>query len=209
MSLRDFDIIEDLKPIGGGWRYIQAYPNGSLQRIPNQGAAPTARSLVQQVRQFRINEGLPMGDPERDISEYIRKVSPNNDRYRGKGGRLNVPRPEPFIPLIQRVREWLDGTAPRKPMIVSEPEATERAQICIACQQNVRWKTNCGECNTAADYIAFTMRGVLSYPLDDALHGCRIHGMHLPAAVFIDRDDLPAKLPEAPAPCWMPEKTKP
>lgn len=204
MAVRDFDIIEDLKPIGGGWRYFQLMRDGSLQRVPLQGAAKSAAHLVELIRQLRMNEGILLGDVERDVAEYIRKVSPINDRFRGKGGALNQPRPEPFIPLIQRIREWLDYIGPKKPRIVDLDEAIARAQICINCPQNVLWKTNCGECNATCDYLGSTIRGKVSFQLDDALHGCRLHNFHLPCAVFIDRDFLPQRNPKTPAPCWIP-----
>jgi hypothetical protein len=206
VALRDFDIIEDVKPIGGGWRYMQAQRDGSFQRIPAQGSAQTAWKLVEQVRTYRINEGCPMGDPERDVAEYIKKVSPLNDRFKGKGGVLNKPRPEPFIPLIQRLREWLDGISPKRPKLEGLTIAGERSEICLKCPQNIRWKTQCGECNDAIDYLGHTLRARTSYDLDDALHGCRVHGLHLPSAVFIDRDDLPAKMADAPQSCWLPNR---
>lgn len=205
MALKDLDIIEDLKPIGGGWRYMQLARDGSFHRVPVTGGAPTARKLVEMVRQYRINEGINMGDPERDIADYIRKVSPNNDRFRGKGGVLGRPRAADYVPPIQRIREWVDSMSPRKPRLVGIEEATPRAQACIGCPQNIRWKTPCGECNEAVDYAGYTMRGLAVYELDEALHGCRLHGIHLPSAIFIDRDDLPPRVPTAPAYCWLPE----
>lgn len=203
-KLRDFGIIEAIKPIGGGWRYMQTAKDGSLQRIPSQGAAPTGRNLVEQVRQYRINEGIEMGDPDSDVAHYIAKVSPQNDAYKGKGVLLNQPRPEHHVPLIQRIREWLDGLGPKKPTLMTTGEATERAQICVNCPQNIRWRTACGECNQAVDYLSITVRNIASFPLDDALHGCRLHNLHLGCAVFIDPDYLPAKVAVAPINCWIP-----
>jgi len=205
-SLKDFDIIEDLKPIGGGWRYMQVQRDGSLQRIPATGSAQTGRALVEQVRTYRINEGLAMGDPVRDVADYIRRVSPNNDRFRGKGAAYGQPREEGFVPLIQRLREWIDSLGPKKPMLLTKHEATERAQKCVGCPQNVKWKTNCGECVQAIEYLGSCIRGTCTYELDDALLGCRLHNLHLPTAVFIDRDFLPAKHSNAPAACWLPDQ---
>lgn len=209
MSLRDFDIIEDVKPLGGGWRYMQPMPDGTLHRVPTQGAAGSGHELVEMVRKFRVNMAIDPGDYERDVADYIRQVSLPNDRFRGKGAGYQKPRRDGHTPLIQRLRAWVDDMAPRKPRLMTPGEATERAQICIGCPQNVRWKTQCGDCNDAVEYTGHTMRGTCNFPLDDALHACRLHNLHLPSAVFLDRDHLPAKIAEAPAQCWLPNAANP
>lgn len=201
MSLRDHNVIEGVTPIGGGWRYMQLQQDGNFQRIPSQGRAGTARDLVAKVRQYRINAGINIGDVEKDVADYIKKVSPQNDVYKGKVTGEKVI--EPKVPLIQRLREWLDSMIPKKPRIITKSEATERARVCMGCRQNIQWKIPCAPCIEEVEYRGITLRGVPSYELDDALSACRLHRIYLPAAVFIDRDELPDRNPKAPDNCWI------
>lgn len=212
MALKDHGIIEDLKPLGGGWRYVQDV-RGTLHTIPasfdpikKTNGAIKGRVLVEMVRQFRINMGLPEGTPDQDIADFIKRISPPNDRFRTTHG-VSIPRTHAIRPLAQDLREWVDAVAPERPMLLTEPEATERAQACLKCPQNIKWKTGCGECNTEIEYRGALLRNRANYGYDELLRGCRLHKVLLSAAVFLDRDNLPARDPQAPAECWMPIPT--
>lgn len=201
MSLDDFGVITALKPIGGGWRYPQ--PNGGIiQRIPTIGSAAHCRALVKMVTEYRAANGIEMGDVEQDIADFIKKASPQNDRF--KGHRVNTARPRPLTPLIHEVRQWIDNLAPERPRIVDQSEAIARAEICIKCPQNIAWKiNNCADCNKEVEYRSQNLRGVIEFGLDDALRACRLHKMHLGAGVFIDVDHHPERSSEAPTQCWV------
>lgn len=206
MALKDYDINDDYKPMGGGWRYIQSMPDGSHFRIPTHGTAAWGGDLVEMVKQFRINNAIPVGNVEKDVADYIRQVSPYNDKYNGKKSILGT-RPD-FKALIYRIREWLDKLAPQKPELVTVQEANERAAICIACGQNIKWKIDCSECNSAIEYLGRNTRALANYPLDEALQGCRTHGAHLPTLVFLDRGFLPDKIANQPPHCWVPDQAE-
>lgn len=205
MALKDYDIIEDLKPHGGGWRFMQPMADGQIFRIPTQGSLQSGRDLCEAVKIFRINNSIPLGNIELDVADYIRRVSPYNDTYRGRKAILYKAIEQPFVALIYRIKEWLDKLAPTKPELVDVIEANRRAEICIACEQNIRWKVDCGPCNEAIEYLARNTRNLTDYALDDALLGCRIHGCHLPTLVFLDRGYLPDRIDKQPAHCWIPE----
>lgn len=205
MALKDYDINDGHKPLGGGWRYMQPMPDGQIFRIPTHGTLPSGEQLVEAVKTFRTNNGINMGNVELDVADYIRRVSPINDAYNGKKGILGTVVAQPFIPLITRIREWIDKLAPRKPELVDITEANRRAQICIGCNQNIRWMTDCGTCNDTIEYMGKNARQLPNYELDDALLGCRIHNAHLPTLVFLDQAYLPARIEKQPAHCWIPE----
>lgn len=157
------------------------------------------------MRSFRVAHNLEMGDPEDDIATFIKRVSPHNDRFKGRN--IGQARTKPLIPIIKKIREWMQKLSPKQPDLILATEATERAQICLKCPQNIKWRVDaCGECNKAVEYEGNCLRTVTDYPYDGALMACRLHETYLPAAIFIDRDFLEAKHPEAPANCWMPEK---
>lgn len=208
MNLTERGIITGVKPIGG-WRYPQRYGDGFTTIEPSHAPkghyASHGDKLVEAVRLFRRTHGLSEGDPALDVAEFIRRASPQNDYYRGKvPDNIGKPRIREIKPLIESVREWLDNIALRKPRFVSSLEATDRAEVCMRCPQNIRWQINCGECNTEVDKRGVLVRGEVSFELDSCLNACRLHKLYLQAAVFIDRDYLPDRHPDAPEHCWIP-----
>jgi hypothetical protein len=201
MSLEDHGVITAIKPSREGWRYEQTYA-GRLWRIPTTGSAGTGDKLVQAVAAFRAAQGIAPGDPVADVANYIKKVSPLNDKWKGR--QIGQPRVRQVSPIIHDLRQWVDTTACRKPRFVSGVEANERALVCLACPQNIRWEvTGCESCNTEVERRSYLLRQSKEAQGEDALKACRLHKCHLPAAVHIDRDHLPQRHPEAPEACWM------
>lgn len=202
MALEKYGVTAAVMP-ACQWSYEQPLPQGGAQRIPPRGCAGTDQALVSMVSLFRAQNHIEQGDPAFDISEHIKRLSPQNDRFKGR--RVFVPdtTPQKYRPLIERIREWIHLTAPKQPRLLIEDEAKERVEICAHCQQNVEWAGGCSPCNDDARSRGKHLRQRASYPPADALKGCRLHGMLLPAAVFLDRDALPALHEKAPAECWM------
>lgn len=200
-TLEELGIITDMGPVGG-WTYPQAMPDGSIQRIPARGHCRLAKELVEEVSNFRANVGIPQGDVALDIARYIAKKSPENDRNRGRGI-IDKPRPEPFVPLIERMRAWVDERLPLKPKLCDKTEANFRADICMGCPMNIRWETSCGACVQEIANRTMSLRNLVSYEYDEALLGCRVYGAPLGALIFLDRDELPAQQTDAPGKCWV------
>lgn len=210
MTLNSQGIITALKPIGG-WRYPQLVDGTVIVVLPEH--APSGHypdhgeKLVAAVRLFRIKRGIEPGEPARDVAEFIRRVSPVNDYYRGKNPDvIGKPRVREITPLIQDMRQWTEQTILQKPKLVNVAEAAERAEICLRCPQNVRWQTQCGDCNKELEQRVITLRAAVMFDFDPALLGCRAHRIPLQAAVFMDRDYLPANSPSAPEYCWIPKE---
>lgn len=211
MTLAEQGIITGLKPIGG-WRYPQPFAGTFSIVLPMhapEGHYPNhGEKLVAAVILFRRMQGIPAGEPERDVAEFIRRASPQNDYYRGKvPDSIGKPRVRSITPLIQDIREWIEATILQKPDMVGIGDASDRAQICIKCQQNVRWRIDCAPCNEEVEQRGLMLRAIPIFDYDPALLACRLHKMALQAAVFLDRDFLPARSESAPEPCWIPAKT--
>lgn len=201
-TLEDYGVSTAPKPIGGGWRYEQEHL-GQLWRIPHSGSAGTGEKLVQAVIDFRASAGVAPGDPVAEVAEYIKRVSPPNDRFKGR--QIGQPRVREVTPLIHFLRQWLDEVAAQRPRFVSNEDAQGRAIACLKCPQNIRWEvTGCGACNDEVTTRSYALRKSKGVAGQDALKGCRLHRIHLPAAVHLDRDFLPNRAPEAPAICWLP-----
>lgn len=208
MSLEAQGIITGLKPLGG-WRYPQPF-NGSFSHIepthaPNGHYPNYGEKLLAAVILFRQTHAIPPGEPERDVAEFIRRASPQNDYYHGKlPDVIGKPRLKSITPLIEDLRNWIETEILLRPALVNVLDATDRAQICIKCPQNIKWRTSCGECNDKVDQRGIVLRGFVNFDYDPALLGCRVHRIALQPAVFIDRDFLPKRSDKAPSHCWIP-----
>lgn len=201
MTLEEHGVITAIKPSREGWRYEQEL-GGQLWRIPAQGSAGTGEKLVEAVQSFRLSNGLPVGDPVADVADYIKKVSPLNDKWKGRV--IGQARRRDIAPIIHELRQWIDATAQAKPRFVLNEEASQRALVCLKCPQNIRWEVSgCGACNEDIETRSYALRQAKRTPGELALKACRLHRVHLPAAVLLDRDYLPPRHPDAPPPCWV------
>lgn len=189
-----------------GWTYQQLLPDGSKQRIPATGEAGSDSKLVEQVKMFRLNNGIDIGDVDGDVAAYIRRESPINDRFPGK---VYASSPEMIEarmghrPYIERIRDWLRSISGKRPRLLIEDDADARALVCMECQHNVPWKTGCLPCCEAVESAGQNVRQRPGYKHDKKLGACRLHDTHVSTAVFIDRESLPETNPNAPDFCWM------
>lgn len=201
MGVEAYGCKTGITPSGGGWWVNQLMRDGTEQRIPPSGAADNDRVLVSSVRLFRAQNHIDIGDVEHDIAKAIRVRSPQNDTYPGKV----FPRKHKtdHEPLISRIRDWLLVLAPKHPRLLTQDEAKGRARICSRCPQNVRFETACLPCVEEIQSRGQNLRRIASYVYADALKACRLHGVYLPTAVFVDRGALPETNNAAPNECWM------
>lgn len=88
--------------------------------------------------------------------------------------------------------------------IINAFDASERVTSCEGCPHNIAWKTNCEPCNENVEFRGKILRGTPIFEHDDKLKACRLHDVLLNAAVFLDRDHLPARHSDAPDNCFMP-----
>jgi hypothetical protein len=198
--LESYGVITSLTP-SCKWTFPQPY-EGGVHIIEGQNG----KELVGNLLDFRLKARLPIGDPEREVAEYIKRESPNNARFAGTGHRTRAEKKpvSTFTPLIERIRTTMTALIDAKPRFVSEDEADERAKACVGCTHNVAWRVkDCGPCNSHADYLALVLRQRHSYKGDAFLGACRLHDLHLGSGVFLDRDFLPARNEQSPAPCWI------
>lgn len=202
MALKDYHLIEDLRPVGGAWYYTQVW-EGHDVRIPFSGSAKSARDLVEQVRDFRIKQGIELGDIEFDVATFVKRYSPQNDRFKGRN--IGQPKIREIEPMIYQLRAWVNSIAEQKPRLIIRQEAMERADICAKCPLNIKWETKCGDCNDEVNFASQCVRKIPSTAMDGVLKACRAHKIHLLSAVFLDQDFLPKRSESAPDTCWLPK----
>ena len=198
MSLEDYNLTTAVVPVCK-WTFPQDY-NGRTITI----TAASGSSLVTEVENFRINQGMEVGDVEFEVAQYIGNASPENVRL---GLRLrNIPtRPtQKFYPLIERIKRWFVAVLPLRIKFCDQKDAEDRAVVCLGCPQNVSWQvTGCGRCNEDINERAVIFRAGSKTKLDLTLKGCRIYGAELRCLVHFDVDALPKPNDKAPSNCWI------
>jgi hypothetical protein len=106
-----------------------------------------------------------------------------------------------FELLVLRMSRWVDGLKRGPIDWVDQKNATDRANICLGCPQNVDWHSSCGTCNQNLVLGAAAVRGVRRTGVDAGLKGCRAFGTLQELAVWISEPGGDAKY-KAPAICW-------
>lgn len=200
MALEDYGISTGVLPTGGGGEWV--YKQEGLQELLR---APDPQKLCQLIMAHRINAGKPVGNVEEDLADFIRKTSPQNDRFRRHSHALIVtPKAKPITPLIERIKAWLISKQEKRlPKLTDNFTAIQRAEICAQCAQNIPWRTSCGECNSDVVYRGDMVRQTTQFQYDKKLRACRKANLYLPAAVLMDQDELPKKDEDFPSACWL------
>jgi hypothetical protein len=196
-------------PPGGYW-YEQGMADGSWTRIEG-GSLDNLYSLILQYRQMNggvVKEGT-LCTPDGVWGDYQQWAC-------GKWPWLctGVREPPPstmtlgagtpgsgFEMLIFRMQRWVDGLRMGAIDWVDQKRATDRAQVCMGCPQNVAWETNCTSCNGNLVQSDRAVLGVRRTGFEQALRGCRAYGTKLDLAVWVDNPGGDNKY-EAPPQCW-------
>lgn len=199
MAIEQYGVKTNIIP-AGGWRYPQPVEG----QEPYWLSASGPEELIASVVQWRINQGLPMGDPGLDVANYILATCPQSRLY----GWTQVPDPvvkaKPITPLTERARGWVRMKLQKQVRLAVADEPDKNADKCLKCPQNIlRWQSTCSPCNDALTYEGNRLRQRTIYKEDVRLGVCRLHGIYLPAAIFLDRDDHPERDEKAPDFCWI------
>ena len=106
--------------------------------------------------------------------------------------------------MVDRVIAWLERMTEGVSMdnIVLEPEARRRADLCISCPKNVRWKTGCSNCNDNIERLSAIVRMGRRMLKNPKLKACAVLGQELKAAVWLRRDRVLSDNPALPGYCW-------
>lgn len=193
----------------GGFSYSQPLADGSYTLI--EGASYD--QVLERILKYRLQNGmmLPAGTlctPEGVSADY-------NTQVCSKYPWLCTPQrsaPQAIAEvssgatgwemLVLRMGRWLDQVRSAPINWVDPKTASERAQICSACPQNVYWESNCGSCNDKITQgSAAIASGARRTAYDQVLRGCRAFGTFQALAVWM-REPGGERKYEPPAPCW-------
>lgn len=185
----------------GGWRY-----KGDGYSIPPKGGLTSAQKLLDQLIDYRLQNGVPLGNPIKDIEDYICGQYPDfchRDNHSPKTGKQDL---STGPTLMERVLIWAQSVMTKKKWdVMDKAEAERRASICKHCQFNTPYATGCQSCGSRAKMLSVQLRKghKLEDSLDANLKACSLHGHECKAGVWLDKGLLPALKNEAPENCWL------
>jgi hypothetical protein len=162
------------QPIGGH-HYPVDKPMATVLR------AKTLDDLVEELHDFRVNNGITLGNPLQDILEY----------YRHKWPYLVVEEPgDPEDVSIRYAvwRSWIQRTWAHPPKnLVPAKTAQERWAICEKCPYNKQRNWTRNDESKELTKRAFLLRRGVDVP--DFLGYCAYHGVDLGAFTMFDKPE--------------------
>jgi hypothetical protein len=191
----------------GGYTFDQALGDGSFTRIEG-GSLDQISELILKYRQANgmlLPEGV-QATPDAARADYNAQVC-------SKYPWLCTPQREPppvtvepggavgFEMLIYRMQRWIDRIRSHEQAWVDAKNASDRANVCLACPQNVLWQTNCDPCNSNLVQASAALRGARRLAQDHSLRGCRAFGTLQEVAVWLADPGGEAKYQPPPI-CW-------
>lgn len=157
----------------GGFHYIEQI-NGRELKLEST----SVESVQELLLRYRLNNGLPVGNPQQDVVDYICNNWPHfctdaTEPY------LTPANPMPReAHLSRRVSDWTvklwELGAKNE---ISAQEADRRASICAACPLNADYHGGaCGPCVESLERLGFIWLRSRATRFDDKLGGCRACG---------------------------------
>lgn len=192
----------------GGWHFFQPHPSGITIKLPERPSPLTKKELIELMTRYRVQNGIPVGDPEGDVDQYVCSKWPHyctegkNPGIGMPAGREVAKRPR----LLDRVAQWAvsrwnSGRVEHQNMEF----ARRRAAVCVTCPRNRTWK-NCGSCK---DLIEITMHNLARLAQakgggPDGLKGCDVYGHdNWTACLLKDLPDASEARIDPPPFCWV------
>lgn len=155
--------------------------------------------LVKKLRDFRLHNNIPVGQPDQDILEFYAAYWPwlvKEDR--------ETPPPDPMPSQYDRWMEWIDRTWSRPPgKFITSKEAKDRWAVCEKCPFNEQFKFDETDESAQLTRRSFLLRRGLDAPAH--LGFCACHNADLASFSYFDKskDFSSRKDLEQPTNCWV------
>lgn len=186
------------------------YPPDGYYFVDAEGVRHTGTSwadLVAKVRDFRVRNGKPIGNPIAEINEFTCERYPQGCREPKKvfPGQANAPGVSPGAKMAAAVNRWfyavIQALSTRPSPLVSAAEAQRRADICLKCPRQASFVSHCGTCADAAFRLGLSIRKAKDVANGDSLRGCGILGEDTRTSVWLDGLE-PSNAEGLPTKCW-------
>jgi hypothetical protein len=162
------------------------------------------QALADAVMKYRLNNKIPVGNPLKDVLDY---VCNNHPHFCTRHQPVN-PGSKPS--LASRVATWMahlyqtSRSLVLEHAFVSQEEADRRTAICASCPLNEDWRQGCGTCRESTKQIGFTFRAGRKAKDEDKLMACSVLAQENATAVWLNV--LPSATTEErkqlPDHCW-------
>jgi hypothetical protein len=206
------------------WQIVP--PGGWHVPVPESDEPLRADShddLVQVLTRYRIDNNLPMGNPESEIDNYICNAWPHVCgasslvRSEGEDDKPPLAYGQPIKRrLIDRIAGWAANRYSRLGCVqlVSNEEAERRSGLCVGCPKNIiKWRENatrdcapCAERIQALDVLLYKIRRGEKVEREKQLGACLQFGHENQSAVHLSEDMLRHRkhyTTGAPEFCWL------
>lgn len=185
-------------------------PNGWQYPIGDQVLRGATRDqLIGRIRDYKIEHGMPAGDPDLELDEFVCHAYPQC--CTGGSGAVTTPRPAPAPnrdqSLLDRVSAWLTAVADEVPILfVSQEAASVRAGICAQCPLRAPIPGGCGKCAARVRRLvkALLAGRTIGRREQSALGLCRHYETHLGLAVWVEEERARnGRRTEPVVACWL------
>lgn len=188
-----------------GWHFVS--PQG--YRIPLKGELPSAKAVIDAIMQYRLENNVPVGDPQADMEAFVCSTYPTY--CRPKNQVVPPPNAGPKGGNVDLIVAWANALYVQvgRLALVPQKEAEERAATCIRCPMQMDWASGCPPCVTSAQRLLSILRQGkdVSTGLSGTLKGCSCYGWDNRTAVHLDLSHLPPVNPASPDFCWVRQKS--
>ena len=189
----------------GGWHYPQKLSSGDTVKIE----AFSFEEILETILDFRRrhmdlcgSENATIEKVRADLKQYMcanfRQNCADNSSVPAQTG-IHITN---YKTPIDRTGSWLAELGHTRIERIDAGLASQRAQICCQCPQNVRWQTGCQSCNDNVAIRIQNANGSLYTPYDRRLQACRVYGWANAVAVWL-ADPVATAEHEPPAHCWV------
>lgn len=183
------------------WRFPVA--NGVILRAKGR------EELRDLIFQYRLRANIPVGDPDRDLSDFYCRQYPSFCHAEPSDLNPNIPRVS-TEPMLNRVSRWASLLAHKQPRggyeLVAKDEAERRAGICAQCPKQANdWRGGCGGCSATTMHLLQAIKKLRTTTRDGNLGACSIAGFYNGSAVHLGVDVLEiddAMRTAMPDACW-------
>ena len=184
----------------GGYHYVEQHNGIKVELRGND-----VEHLAEVILRFRLNNGIPTGNPLQDVTDFICGQWPH---FCAESEAAHLPPKNVHAKrhISTRASEWLArlwrlGTKNS----AKQQTAEARAAICAACPQNIDYRPGgCGSCIDSLERLAFVWLRQRATPFDASLGACRVTGQLNKLAVHAG--DLPpldeVQTAALPTKCW-------
>lgn len=185
---------------------VNLFPKDGYIFVESDGAKIRGENwtkLMGRVSAYRKRAGLAQGDVE---AEVMAQACARNPSHCAEVNEATIHQTK-VASLKGRVLQYLSFirgllTGSRVPW-VSPADATNRANVCASCPNNIALPEGCSSCRAAVRAMQKEILG--GRRIDARLNGCSVLGESLPVSTWVEHDVVDSA--ELPAHCWRKRRT--